>query len=253
MPEEDALGADTEMPWRKPWELLRSGEIERGLEMLRREYEAKPKGAREILRLGIGYMWAQKYESAATHFTVATRREWNGEDDFAFAGVAEWQLGNYAAAIQRWREGLKAQYAVGCRVCSMTARFLVVVSALEPERFPKHEAEGALRDATEQIDPSRWSGLLGRYLLGQIEASEVEYWISDKNRDVEVQWRLLWQTDFYRSVRRLRHEEINAQTFRTQMRPMADSANSETIDTAAFAQLLRMPEFFFARTEAAKN
>ena len=255
MPDRDAISADTDVSWTIPWELLRRGEVEQGLQILREEYESrrtKNFAAREILRLGIAYLWAEMYESAAAHFTAAARRQFNGENDFAFAGIAEWQLGNLSVAIQRWREGLKAQYAVGCRVCSMTARFLVVASALEPDLLSKDEAEILLLNAIEPIDQSRWSGLLGRYFLGQVEATEVERWIENKSRSVEVKLPLLWQTDFYRAARELKRNEIDVEAFRRLMRPLADAVSSKEMDTATFSQFLRIPEYFFARTEAAK-
>ena len=127
-------------------------------------------------------MWSEEYESAAAHFTAATR----GENDFAFARVAEWQLGNFPVTTQRWREGRKAQYAVGCRVCSMTARFLILVSALEADLFSKEQAEIAVSEAVNRVAPSRWSGVVGRYLLGQTEDSELERWIDTRHQDVEV-------------------------------------------------------------------
>jgi tetratricopeptide (TPR) repeat protein len=252
MPDQDETSVDSDMIYMKPWELLRSGDFDQGLQIMREEWEWRP-SARYRLRLGIGYMWAEMYESASELFTAAARSQGNGEHDFALAGVADWHLGNMAAAIQFWREGLKAQYAVGCRVCSMTARFLIVASALEPGRFPKQQAERILLDAMERIGPSRWSGVLGRFLLGQIEASEVEaHWIVDRSVKGVLPYRI-WLTDFYSAARRLNHTEIDAPAFRSLMRPLADAANSGATDTGAFAELLRNPEYFFARTEAAKS
>ena len=250
MPERDATNANNDRVWMKPWELLRSREFDEGLQILRDEYATKP-GAREKLRLGIGYMWAEMYDSAVAHFTAAARSPRNSEIDFAFAGVAEWHLGNMATAIQRWREGLKAQYAVGCLVCSMTARFLVVASALEPERFSKQEAEDILLDATERIDPSRWSGVLGRFLLGKIKEGEVERWVENRHQDEKGA--LPWEIGFYSAARRLSRAEIDAQAFRSLMHPMANAANSNAMDTDTFGRLLRKPEYFLARTEAAKS
>lgn len=253
MPERDATNANTDRIWMTPWELLRIGDFEQGLQIMREECEAKP-GAREKLRLGIGYMWAEMYDSAAAHFTTAAHSPHNGENDFAYAGVAEWHLGNMAAAIQLWREGLNAQYAVGCMVCSMTARFLIVASALELGRFSKQEAERLLLDATERIGPSRWGGVLGRFLLGLVEKDEVEAnCIGNVDRGVKgLLLHRIWLTDFYSAARRLNRAEIDAQAFRSLMLPMADAANSEATDTDKFSRLLRNPEYFFARTEAAK-
>jgi len=254
MPDRDVANTDSDTSL-KPWELLRRGEVDQGLKILCEEYElrrTKQFAAREILSLGAGYLWAEMYESAAAHFTAAARRQFNGENDFAFAGVAEWQLGNISLAFQRWREGLKAQYAVGCRVCSMTARLLVVASALEPELFSKDEAEALLLNATEGIDLSKWSGLLGRYFLGQVEAAEVEHWIENRSRDVQVRLPLLWVTGFYGEARNLRRGEIDPKIFRSRMIPLADAVNSREMDSATFSQLLRKPEYFFARIEAAK-
>ena len=252
MSDQDAINPNIYTPGTKPWELLQRGQFDQGLQILREEYEAKPRAAREILSLGSGYMWAKMYESAAKHFTAASRREWNGENDFAFAGVAEWQLGNFSIAIRRWREGLKARYAVGCRVCSMTARFLVVASALQPSLSSKEEAEGLLLDAIALIDPSRWSGLLGRCLLGLVEASDLERWIESKNRDVEAQPTLQWKVNFYSAARRLFRAEIDQGKFRALMIPLADAMESKNVNPETFAYVIRQPEYFFARTEATR-
>lgn len=125
MPDPDKTRANTDMADVKPWELLRRGDLDQGLRIMREECEAQP-AARYRLRLGIGYMWAGMYDSAVAHFTDAAHSPGNSEHDFAYAGVAEWHLGNTASAVQLWRHGFKAQYAVGSMVCSMTARLLVV-------------------------------------------------------------------------------------------------------------------------------
>jgi tetratricopeptide (TPR) repeat protein len=252
MADQGTIRSDTDLPGKEPWLLLQRGELDRGLQMLREEYEARPRSAREILNLGIGLMWAKMYEVAAEHFTAASRRERNGENDFAFAGVAEWQLGKPTVAIQLWRKGLKAQYAVGCRVCSMTARFLVVVAALEPDLFSRREAETALLNAIERLDSSKWSALLGRYLLGQTERTEMESWINNGTRDMQGRSPLLWLTDFYCAARRLRLAEIDSEEFRSLLPSMVSSICSSDTETASFAQTLRNPEYFFASTEAAK-
>ncbi len=256
MEDRDSTNVDPEMIWRKPWEFLRSGDFEQGLRILREEYEAKPRfRARETLRLGIGYMWAEMYDSAAAHFTAAAHAEFNSEAEFAFAGVAEWHRGNMKVAIERWREGLKAQYAVGCRVCNMTARLLVVASAFEPDRIPKQEAVRTLRDAMGRLDPSKVPGVWGRFLLGEVEANEVEpLWVGNIAPGVKgVLPHRKWLSGFYGEARRLIRAEIDVAEFRALMCPMVGVAGSKSADIGTFINVLRNPEYFFARTEAAKS
>jgi len=250
MPDEDATSADASMTWRSPWELLRRSDFDGGLQILCEQYELRPTAAGERKRLGIGYLWAEKYDAALAHFTIGTKLQRNCEIDFAYAGAAEWHLGNPASAIRFWRSGLKAQYAVGCRVCSMTARLLVVASAFEPYLVSKNEAERLLLEATERIEPSRWSGLLGRFILGQIDVSEVKQWT--ENRDREVKEALNWVVDFYSIARNLNHSEIDVEGFRRYILSMVERACSESTDIKTLIHILSRPEFFLARTEAAK-
>jgi hypothetical protein len=67
---EYGLKPANEKDWTVPWELLRDGKIEEGLAILRREFDQFPAPG-ETLSLGVGYMWAGRYELAAQHFNEA--------------------------------------------------------------------------------------------------------------------------------------------------------------------------------------
>ncbi len=198
----------------KPWELLRSGDFDRGLRIMREECEAKP-AARYRLRLGIGYMWAEMYDSAVAHFTDAANSPGNSEHDFAYAGVAEWHLGNTASAVQLWRHGFKAQYAVGSMVCSMTARLLVVATALERDLFPKQEADRYPFTPRNESVASRSAQSAHYFVLGLVERCEVEeQWVGNIDRGVKgLLPHRIWITDFYHAARRLNHAEVDVQGF----------------------------------------
>lgn len=136
----------------------------------------------------------------------------------------------------------------------MTGRLLVLASAVEPAQISKREAETLLLGATKRIGPSVWVGVLGRFLLGQTEFNEMKaHRIGNIDRGVKgVLPHRIWLTDFYDAARQLNRSEIDALAFRSLMRSLADVVESDSTDTHTFAKILRNPEFFFARAEAAK-
>jgi tetratricopeptide (TPR) repeat protein len=146
--------------WLRPWEALRTGDVEQGLRLLREANEQNP-GPSSIVGLAKGYLWAGKFEAASEHYQAAAYSKITpNENMFGFAGAAEWHLGNVLEAVKLWKEGMKAPYAAG-GVCSRTKMLLLMSSILQPGSFPQRDAELQLLHAVERIR-SKWLASLGR-------------------------------------------------------------------------------------------
>lgn len=246
------LKPENEKDWTIPWGLLRSGDVEKGLAILREEFDRLPAPS-ETLSLGVGYMWAGMYEVASQHFTAAAHsKRTPSEKLFGFAGAAEWHLENKAIAVKLWQEGLKAPYAVG-GVCSQPPMLLFAASVLQPGSFSKQDAEGLIASASERVR-AKFQAALGRFLLGQIEEKDVEpYWVDYVEKYVrgEVPY-LKWLTEFYKNVLSLSRDEQLMNTFRSRMHSITDTSTREWSDMRSFVSLLGQPEFFIARSEASR-
>jgi len=238
--------------WIKPWELLRSGEVDRGLQLMREAFAKNPVPSSTVT-LGVGLLWAGMYEVALAHFKSAARsKRTPTEDMFAFAGTAEWHLGNEQNAVDLWREGMKAPYAPG-GVCIRTPMLLLMSAILRPGSFSREEAESVLHRATEQIT-FKWMAALGQFLLRRVDEKGLRpLWVGQAQTQIP---RILpgrkWLTEFYSSVLRIKQHKLDLDTFRYQMRRMVYEPTPEWSDTAVFIELLSNPEYFIARSESEK-
>lgn len=165
-----------EAEWLRPWEVLRSGDVERGLRLLG-EYSERHPGPHTLIALG--YLWTGQCETASARFRAAAHSKMTpNEDMFGYAGAAEWHLGNVPDAVNLWKEGMKAPYAAG-GVCTRTRMLLLTSSILRPGSFPRSDAEAELRDAVERIR-LKWVAALGRFLLGETDEKSLEpLWLSE--------------------------------------------------------------------------
>lgn len=244
--------AGAEKDWTIPWELLRTGEVEQALSMLREGFEQLPNSF-NALALGMGYMWAGTYERAAEHFSSAAHsKRTPPEDLFGFAGAAKWCLKDFGAAIGLWQEGLHAPYATG-GVCSKTPMLLFTASVLRPDSFPKGDAEGLIANTSMRVR-YKFQAALGQFLLGQIKKQEMEpLWVGKIARGV---WGVLpehkWRTGFYENVLFVSRNELDMDSFRSRMRFITDTSTPEWKDVETFAGILQTPEFFIARCEASQ-
>src|SRR5215467_9581744 len=92
------------------WDLIRSGEIQTGLDWMRRDFEAEPDASR-TMELGIAYLWVRDYRAAWEHFDQANRRR-PGEMSayYDMAGTAQWSLGQPQRAVSEWLQSAKCEY-----------------------------------------------------------------------------------------------------------------------------------------------
>jgi tetratricopeptide (TPR) repeat protein len=94
-----------------PWQLLRYGDAERGLALLREAY-MRQRSSSHIMELGVAYLWTGDYASASAHFRSAIEEfPRHASSFYGMSGVSHWCLGESNAAVADWLTGLKAQYS----------------------------------------------------------------------------------------------------------------------------------------------
>jgi hypothetical protein len=135
----------------RQWALLRQGDVAQGLTLMREAFEGTPTPS-TLVTLGLGYLWAGKYETAWNHFQDWMQRyRVTMEAYLALAGVARWCLDDPIAASESWKLGLGAQYidmAGGIR----SPLLLWVASILRPDGVLRREAVQILGEKVE--DPN---------------------------------------------------------------------------------------------------
>jgi hypothetical protein len=115
-----------------PWHLLRYGDAEQALALLRRVY-ARQSTPSHIMELGVAYLWTGDYDSARAHFNDAIRKFPRSMSSFyGMAGVAEWCMGECAAAVGDWRAGLNARFADAAGLGIRLPLLLFTASVLAP-------------------------------------------------------------------------------------------------------------------------
>lgn len=197
------------MSSQSPWDLLRCGNADQGLTMIRERYRLAPSPS-NIMALGVSYMWVGDYKAASQHFQYSIQTDKTpGEGYFGFTGAAEWCLENYSTAVQHWRAGLKAPYAAG-GVCIHSPMLLLLASILRPGLFPRREAEELLTQKAKDPRLKFWPGTLGQFIAGQIHEAALEAsWLGNIARNVRgVMPQAKWLTEFYKVVLTLGRGEM---------------------------------------------
>ncbi len=234
-----------------PWTLLRCGEIGSGILLMQEEFKREPSPS-HVLQLGVAYLLAEQYQAASRHFqhAIATDRA-PGEILYALAGVAEWCVDNYSAAVSHWQTGAMARYAVG-GVCIHSPMLLLAASIIRPTTFSKELAESMLSEKVKDPRAGNWPGTLGRFVLGMIDETSLEAsWVGYIAQNVRgVPPHRKWMTRFYKKVLERGREEISIIDFRKLMRLMVDTSQPDWSHEGDFVHLVRNAEFFVARHES---
>ena len=236
----------TEKP--DPWALLRSGNYEDGLALLREAFtEIAPPS--HIMELGVAYLWTGDYPSASTHFENAIRNYPQSMSSFyGMAGAAQWCVGKYPAAVERWSAGLGAQYADAAGLGVRLPLLLFVASILAPDAFPMSKAEDVLAEKAKDIRANHWPGALSRLVLNRKLSQGNETLIpavkeSEKNhRD--------WLIQFYRCTLDYSAGNLSPSQFTGFMRSLTDTSQPSFSDQRYFLSLIWREEFFIARVNA---
>jgi tetratricopeptide (TPR) repeat protein len=95
---------------------LRADRIAQVVDYLRKELRALRSYPSNYYTLGAVYMWSGDYRSALAHFDEQIRAALPlnapADSTFGMAGAAAWCLGDEKLAIEYWRNGTTAKYAV---------------------------------------------------------------------------------------------------------------------------------------------
>jgi hypothetical protein len=241
-----------------PWMLLRTGRFDEGLFLLRNNYNKRP-SASAAMSLGIGYMWAGEYASASSHFQDRFKdSRIVGDNDYAYAGAANWCLNDYSTAVKIWQSGLKAPYAYGGLGVFLPI-LLKVASILRPGILPTAEADQLITAKTYDPRINSWPGYIGLYHLDRLDDAALEdAWrapLSPNGLGVLSQWEWQipqerWKCAFHAAVKDLGKDEITLGEFRRRMQPLVDIQRPEWAEERQFTSLLWKTEFFLARHEA---
>ena len=234
------------------WDLLRNESLERGLSQLREAYARKP-NASHIMELGVAYLWAGDFRTAANHFQQALKNHPHTTSGFyGMAGVARWCLDEPNVAVEQWHTGLGAQYADTAGAGIHLPLLLYVASVLKPEVFFREKAEQILATKVEDPRVNSWPGPLAQLVLGMVnDTTLAEHCIGNTGRNqrgfLPHRKRLV---EFYKAITEFSRGKMDLSGLKEVMRRTADTTQAEWTNENAFLSLLWSEEFFIARHEA---
>ncbi len=231
-----------------PWELVRRGDAEQGLALMRENYARDPSPS-YIMELGVGYLWTEKYQAVWEHFQHAIQTfPLSTARFFGMAGAAKWCIDEPEAAVRSWEAGLDVQFADGAGGVG-NPLLLWVASIIRPSVFSRNVAVRILEKRVKDPRVKNWPGALAQFVLNLVDEKTLEERSiqgRDRNTPPDVKWRIA----FYKRVLELERGELKPEEFQAQMRRMADTSGPEWSKELDFLHLLWNEEFFIARHEA---
>jgi tetratricopeptide (TPR) repeat protein len=236
----------------KPWQLLRGAKAdqEAGLTLIRQAYIEEPTSSR-TMELGIGLLWTAQYDSAGEHFeeAIARERRHAGDGYFGFAGVARWCLGNYADAVSKWNQGLKAKYARAGGLGVKMPLLLFFASVIHPNLYDNAAAIQLIREKATDTRIHCWPGPIAQWILEQITEGELLNCCQGRHeRDLRDN---LWKFQFYKSL--IKFGECGPTVFKEAMHKWSDSSQLEWQNEHFLLRRIWCEEFFLARYEGTKR
>ncbi len=240
--------ASTPIRFKTQWLALRRGDIEQGLTLMQESFEGNPTPS-TLMTLGLGYLWAKKYEAARDHFQQWMNRYGVTADAyFALMGAAYWCLDDDIAASGSWKLGLDAQY-IDMAGGMHSPLLLWVASVLRPDDALRRDAAQILRKKVEDPKVRHWPGPLAQFVLNQIDEDTADERLRPRLSQ-QTPPRYKWQIAFYRHVLALERGDLGAHDLVGTMRNLVDTSAPEWLEEEDFMQLVRSPEFYIARHEA---
>jgi tetratricopeptide (TPR) repeat protein len=217
------------------WNQVKRGNAKYGLDLLTERYLKGPSA--NVVSLGAAYLWLKDYAAAWNHFQYAIKNDrWTHDHYYGLAGIAKWCLGDFKAAVDCWRSGLKCQYGwVGNRL------LLFAASILRKGIIQEQEAIALLREKANDRRADFWPGSLVGFCLARGNAE------LDLGTEKPGSQMRLALTTFYKTILYFNEGEINKAEFRTRMRELTDTSESDT--TAAISLPTFAAEFYMARYE----
>jgi hypothetical protein len=160
------------------------------------------------------------------------------------AGVAKWCLNERAIAIAQWRDGVRCEFsdpsAVGISL------LLFFASVIEPRLVSRGDAEQLMRERLTLPQASLWPGPLARYILGDIDTSELDPAFVSSHTDETMIRR--WFAGYYEGV--LAYAAGDYSSYKQMMLKTADTSGIGWDDMQFFFSAVWTEEFFLARHES---
>jgi len=229
---------------------MRRGAVSDAISQIEQWYKEEA-GTSEAMELGACYLWLKDYSAAWHHFSEfnATYPQF-ASTTYAMAGVAQWCLNTPHEAVRQWHEGLQCGYADAAGGAQLPL-LLFFASIVEPEIFPRTEAERLLAERADDPRAHYWPGPLTAFILRRISEEELRAQCYDERYDDETTLRH-WMTDFYCGVLAL--ADGNREQFQHAMQKTG-AMSWEDFDASEdlFLSKLWSEEFFLARHEASKE
>jgi tetratricopeptide (TPR) repeat protein len=216
---------------------LRADRIDQALDHLRQELQSPS----NYYSLGAVYMWSEDYQSALVHFDEQIRaalpRNPPSDLTFGMAGAAAWCLGDEKLAIEYWRKGTTAGYAVA-GANTRTALLLYAASVMKPAAFSTESAEKLLVKKANHWRVENWPGPIAQYILGTACEQEVRH--TDPNPKS-------WQFDFYKLLKTTASASTEMHKLERGVQNLLNVKGSEYSAGIKFFYFLRLEEFYLAR------
>jgi tetratricopeptide (TPR) repeat protein len=234
--------------------LIRNGDKERGLDLLRQAAADDP-SVGHLIELGSAYLWAEFYDAAWEHFQSSIKASPQPPAEFyALAGVAKWCLGDSETAATIWTAGLGAIRRRDDDRGFRLPLLMFAAAIVRPEEFPlKLKAWTTLLPKLQHLQPKAWPSVLADITTGIGGQPQVPE-LSPKSLGEETRQRK-WLADFYRAVAKFHlvyepppfNPDLKARELKYAMQQLSDTTQTDCVDTSAFQSLISHEEFFLAR------
>jgi len=227
---------------------LRAEHTVQVVDYLRRELQTPRLYPSNYHSLGAVYIWSGDYQSALAHFDEQIRaalpRNAPGDSTFGMAGAAAWCLGDEKLAIEYWRNGTTAKYAIG-GANTRTELLLYAASVLKPVTFSTESAEKLLAKQASHWRVKNWPGPIAQYILGTASEQEVRQKAVVRNGDAAQPNPKSWQFDFYKLLKIAASTEVDA--LESEFHNLLNIKASEHLAGIKLFYFLRLEEFYLAR------
>lgn len=183
-----------------PWDLLKAGQTEAGIEMLR-EFYRRDSWHSNAFSLAHAYLFATQYAAAVELVDgILSKHPKQMAGHYATRGVLHWVLSNRPHAILCWKDGLDCAYADFAGGISVPL-LLFFASVREPTLCEMGLVHKILKKRLKRVVAMHWPGPLGRYVIGEITEAEIRQVAAEQVKPRNPQYRA--EVDFYTGVLRL--------------------------------------------------
>lgn len=235
---------------------LRADRIAQVVDYLRKELQSRRLYPSNYYSLGAVYMWSGDYQSALAHFDEQIRAALStnvpGDSTFGMAGAAAWCLGDQKLAIEYWRNGTTAAYAVG-GANARTELLLYAASLLSPATFPAELAEQLLITKASHWRVKNWPGPISQYVLGIASEQQVRQKAVYRVGDAAEPNPMSWQFDFYKLLATAASAGKEMRALESGLQDLVNVKGSEYLAGLKFFYFLRLEEFYLARQQISKS